>query len=243
MAFTVFNPSATTPPLTDQETLPHSGDKYLASFAAVGESNNDWIISESIHLGVNGLVSFWAKSISDIYDLERFNVLVSLGSTDIEDFTNISGNSYVEVPTEWTLYAYCLDSFACQTIRIAIQCVSNDAFSLFIDDIIIASEQAESNDDSEEVYRTALKSNYPNPFNPETTISYSLAKQSKVSLQVFNILGQKVRTLVNETNNAGTHTVVWNGKDDSGNAVASGVYFYRLKSGTISQTNKMILMK
>jgi hypothetical protein len=243
MAFTVFNPSATTPALTGQETLPHTGDKYLASFAAIAEPNNDWIISETIQIGYNSFISFWAKSLSDIYGLERFNVLVSLGSSDTEDFQVISGNSYVEVPTEWTNYAYSLEQFSCQTIRVAIQCVSDDAFSLFIDDIVVASDQGVDNDDSEEVYITTLNSNYPNPFNPETTISYSLAKQSKVSLQVFNILGQKVKTLVNETNNAGSHTVVWNGKDESGNAVASGVYFYRLKSGTMSQTNKMILMK
>lgn len=88
-----------------------------------------------------------------------------------------------------------------------------------------------------------LRQNYPNPFNPETNISFNITKLGKVKLEVYNLKGQKVKTLVNSNFEVGKHTVVWNGKDDGGKQVASGIYFYRLKNGTNSSTRKMILMK
>ncbi len=90
---------------------------------------------------------------------------------------------------------------------------------------------------------TALMGNYPNPFNPDTIIRFSLVNESKVTLDVFNIKGQKVRTLVNETKAAGFYSSKWDGRDDNGNQVSSGVYFYRLNADKNSLTKKMILMK
>jgi len=88
-----------------------------------------------------------------------------------------------------------------------------------------------------------LSQNFPNPFNPSTTINYSVPQHSDVSLVVYNILGSKIRTLVNNSQTQGNYSVVWNGKDDFGNSVSSGIYFYALKAGDISIVKKMILMK
>ncbi|MEN6384987.1 MAG: T9SS type A sorting domain-containing protein, partial [Phycisphaerales bacterium] len=88
-----------------------------------------------------------------------------------------------------------------------------------------------------------LRSNFPNPFNPSTTISFLLPKDATCSLDVYNIRGQKVRSLINEPRFAGNHSVVWNGLDDSGKPVSSGLYFYRLTTPNSSQTNKMLLLK
>ncbi len=90
---------------------------------------------------------------------------------------------------------------------------------------------------------TSLLGNYPNPFNPETSISYNLKTADFVLLDVYNIKGQKVKTLVNEYKETGNHNVVWNGTDDANNNVASGLYFYKMKSGKYTSTKKMILMK
>ncbi|MFC1887187.1 T9SS type A sorting domain-containing protein [Candidatus Cloacimonadota bacterium] len=90
---------------------------------------------------------------------------------------------------------------------------------------------------------TALNGNYPNPFNPTTTISYSINKSDNVSLEIYNVKGQLVKTLVNEYVEAGTQEVIWNGLDDSRNRVSSGVYFYKLNTGDYSSTKKMILLK
>jgi hypothetical protein len=93
------------------------------------------------------------------------------------------------------------------------------------------------------VTATALAGNYPNPFNPETTISYSVKEPSPVRIEIFNSKGQKVRTLVNETQSTGWYSPVWNGKDDLGQPVSSGVYLYRMNAGAYHSTRKMILMQ
>ena len=89
-------------------------------------------------------------------------------------------------------------------------------------------------------------SNFPNPFNPTTTISYQLPENSEVELAIYNLKGQKVKQLVSNSAgqlSAGQHSVVWNGKDDNGKSVSSGIYFYKLKTGNYEQTRKMILIK
>jgi hypothetical protein len=90
---------------------------------------------------------------------------------------------------------------------------------------------------------TSLNGNYPNPFNPVTTISFSLAKAQDVSLNVYNIKGQRVKTLLNGTSQAGRHSIVWNGTDENNCDVSSGIYFYRLKTMGESHIKKMSLIK
>ena len=91
---------------------------------------------------------------------------------------------------------------------------------------------------------THLGANYPNPFNPITTIKFTTDSTGKnTELIIHNIRGQKVKTLVNEKLDAGNHSVIWNGTDDNGEVVSSGVYFYRLNSGRYTSVKKMILMK
>lgn len=88
-----------------------------------------------------------------------------------------------------------------------------------------------------------LKQNYPNPFNPVTVIEFALPKGQTVALEIYNILGQRVRILITGFREAGTHTVAWNGADDSNVNVPSGIYFYRLTAGTLTQTSKMALIR
>jgi hypothetical protein len=88
-----------------------------------------------------------------------------------------------------------------------------------------------------------LSQNSPNPFNPTTTILYNIEESAKVELIVYNMLGQKVRTLVNSDQDPKTYRVVWNGQDDHGVQVSSGVYIYRLKAGENVAINKMIFLK
>jgi hypothetical protein len=88
-----------------------------------------------------------------------------------------------------------------------------------------------------------LSQNFPNPFNPRTEISYRLPRRARVLLNVYNQLGQKVKTLVDGEIEAGHHTVSWDGKDERGRMVSSGVYFYRFLSGEFAQTRKMVLLR
>jgi hypothetical protein len=89
----------------------------------------------------------------------------------------------------------------------------------------------------------ALIGNYPNPFNPDTVISFSLASSRRASLVVYNTLGQKVRTIADGPLAAGKHTVIWDGCDDAGRAVSNGVYFARMESGTYRNTIKMLFAR
>jgi hypothetical protein len=88
-----------------------------------------------------------------------------------------------------------------------------------------------------------LNQNYPNPFNPGTTITYQLAKDQNIELVIFNTRGQNIRTLVNSEEIAGPHLIEWDGRDDYGNPVASGLYFYIVKTGDQIETRKMLLIR
>jgi len=103
----------------------------------------------------------------------------------------------------------------------------------------------EEKKDEEEipVIKRLVVSNYPNPFNPITTIAFSLPRDSDVKIEVFNIKGQKVKELYNEFTLKGHHTVLWNGQDDKGRSVSSGIYFYRVQTVDVIITKKMILLK
>jgi immune inhibitor A len=88
-----------------------------------------------------------------------------------------------------------------------------------------------------------LKQNYPNPFNPETKIEYNLKENGWVKLEVFNILGQKIFTLVDGYKEKGEHVVTWNGTDEEGGPLPSGIYFYQITTDNFQKANKMILLK
>lgn len=88
-----------------------------------------------------------------------------------------------------------------------------------------------------------LMQNYPNPFNPSTTIKYFVPKSSRVELKIYNTLGQLVRTFVKDYQTTGEYAVVWDGKDDDGNALSSGNYFYRVKVGEFISVRKMTYLK
>jgi len=111
-----------------------------------------------------------------------------------------------------------------------------------VDDVKITGSGA-GEDPVTPVLATTLKGNYPNPFNPTTTISYSVRENTPVSIEIYNVKGQKVRNLVKSVKEAGEHTVVWNGTDDNGRAVSSGVYYFKMNAGKYSSTKKMIMMK
>ena len=88
-----------------------------------------------------------------------------------------------------------------------------------------------------------LYQNYPNPFNPSTSIQYQLPKCSDVKIVIFNLLGQKVYTLVDARMPAGYHNIEWDGRDDTGKVVSSGIYMYRFTATNFTQSRKMLLVR
>ena len=98
-------------------------------------------------------------------------------------------------------------------------------------------------DDHSSIIDYNIQQNYPNPFNPKTTIDYQLPETSLVKLEIFNILGQKMRTLVEKKMERGQHQTVWDGMDDEGAPVTSGIYLCRFEANNFQRTMKMLLMK
>ena len=95
--------------------------------------------------------------------------------------------------------------------------------------------------DEDTVYDFALGQNYPNPFNPTTIIPFSIDTPGYVTIRIYNALGQSVRTLTASHFTAGYHTILWDGRDDSGNWVGTGMYIYRIESGMHTAARKMLL--
>jgi len=91
--------------------------------------------------------------------------------------------------------------------------------------------------------KVTLSQNVPNPFNPQTTIRFTLPQNERVALAIYNANGQLVKTLASGEKARGTYDITWDGRDSKGNSVSSGVYFYRLSAGKFSETRKMVLLK
>ena len=113
--------------------------------------------------------------------------------------------------------------------------------------MLISGEPAEGHlaakDTDSEILDFKLHANFPNPFNPETSIKYDLAEATFVTLDIRSVTGQVIRTLVSDTQSAGRYTVRWDGKDGKGRPVASGTYYYNLKTDHFSDVKKMQLLK
>jgi len=162
-------------------------------------------------------------------DLLYYKVYRNEDGGDFEFIYATMSTHFIQELTEHHLYGYAVSAM-----------YSNSAESN-LSEIVYADYSDGNNPEIPAV--TKLDGNYPNPFNPSTEIKFSLAQNSEVSLEIFNIKGQKVRTLLKEEFSAGVHKTVWKGKADDGNSVGSGIYFYRFQADGKSQMKKMILLK
>lgn len=121
--------------------------------------------------------------------------------------------------------------------------ISDSGDTMTCDFFVSPVEVEDQTDDDLLPHSYLLKQNYPNPFNPETKIEYNLRKNRWVKLEVFNILGQKIFTLVDGHKEKGGHVVTWNGIDAEGRPLPSGIYFYQITTDNFQVTNKMVLLK
>ena len=236
-----------------------SGDFYAFEWQQGG--NADWTIDDESHEGVhsaktgiighnsitsisiefdilaNGEISFWKKiSTEENYDYFRFF---------------IDGNQQDEWAGEidWSESSYSVTSgfhtFKWEYEKDGAVIGGDDC--AWLDYIIFPPISGVFIDEGELLPNVSrLIGNYPNPFNPETTISFSLTTENSenISLIVYNIKGQKVKTLADNEFDAGTHQVVWNGKDENNQPVASGIYFYQLNvDNKVIASKKCLLLK
>ncbi len=218
-SYIAFN-ATTTVPASSETWEAHNGLLYGACFAATTPPNNDWFITPQINLQNNSAFIFWAKSVTEQYGLERFNVYLSTTTNSISSFTQISSGSFIEAPINWTKYEYDLSAYDGQSIYIAIQCVSHDAWAFQIDDLLIETEAGVNNQISDMIHV------YPNPSTGIFTISLP---GTNVEISIKNILGQEI------------YSVVTNSKDtkiDLSNQNA-GLYFVEVEIGNRIYTKKI----
>ncbi len=172
----------------------------------------------------------WQHSASREYQF--FNIYQNINGTVftlLDTTSQLCYEDYVNPPQTLT-YGYYI------TAKYSQENESSASNEVFIDYIITSTDH--------NIVNLELLGNYPNPFNPETTISFSVAQTSSfVNLEIFNLKGQKVKLLVNETLSAGQRSVVWDGTDENNRPVSSGIYFYKLKVGNFEQSKKMLLLK
>ncbi len=137
----------------------------------------------------------------------------------------------------------------CQTWELSVHLQSGESVAIAHSDIQriefsgIDTGVEDPADDARTAQNFALLRNYPNPANPSTTIEYSLATAGEVAVRIYNLRGALVRELVRADQTAGLHTVSWEGTNDAGAGVSSGVYLYSVESGDQVRTRKLILVK
>jgi len=112
-----------------------------------------------------------------------------------------------------------------------------------LSDLSVSPSLVENDEESKAPLSFSLKQNFPNPFNSETVIEYFLPKESQVKITIYNLLGQRVKTILDRRESAGHKRVIWDGKNEKEDVVGSGIYFYHMEAGEFAQTNKMILLK
>jgi len=256
------------PEIIDIETAPNGGGTYMFSQFQIqirsrgGANptipNDDWFM-DNIYLGVpapaiassQDSVFFGTTLVGDTSSVEIQIHNVGVQSLAVSQVLG-SGGIFSAEPDSFTVNMGSGQvvnvSFAPQAqgnysgwIRFVSNDPVNDTLSVYVEG---TGDQVTGIDEGTNIPKTfAVSPNYPNPFNPTTTIKYQLPQTSDVQLSIFNVLGQKVRTLVNAQIEAGYHSTEWDGRNDLGAQVGSGIYIYRFSAGDYLRVQKMIMLK
>ena len=221
-----FASALTTPPL---HSIPaHGGRQMLISPDALNPPDNNWLISPLIHLGTEPNVSFWARSATADYGLERLKVLVSEGSTDPQDFTALHSLPWLDIPASWTRYQYDLSAWQGQTIRIAWQAVSLDALALFLDDIKVRSQGGWVTGDNTHNPAPILHLT-PNPSKGNFWINMGKAP---FGLEIYDLRGRLLHRAKGITHFEGSSL-----------RLASGVYLIRTLQNGKAHHGRLVIIK
>lgn len=259
-SYILFNPSETTngsAVVNDPRYEAYSGYKYAACFAGipsnfppgVPQNNDDWLITPLLEFGNDPVLSFYAKTCKPgSWGLEQFQVKVSVNSyDDPDDYEDVgqdyytAGEDYIEAPAGdpngWTYYEIDISDYSDEEGFVAIRCISPDLFILAIDDFQVT-DVATGIEENSLATDYFMLSNYPNPFNPTTEISFSIKNSENVKLSVFNTKGELISTVIESYLNAGDHSVKFDASE-----LNAGVYYYTIETATASVSNKMVLVK
>ena len=219
--------------LSRDNALPAAQLVTLAELARNGEAYESELIRvDGLRLNAAGDLLFAANKTYAIRDASDTTGVVVLRTPATSD-TKIAG---VSIPTGVFALEGVLGQFSAANPAVGYQ-----LHPILATDITPLSGVDEH--EAEIPKQFALRQNYPNPFNPTTNIGYDLPQRAHVKLVIYNLLGKKIRTLIDANETAGAKRVVWEGLNDAGERVASGVYVYRLAAGSFTATRKLVLLK
>jgi len=198
--------------------------------------NNDGLVDLAVSASVSDLFIYHADG--SLFEFAPVpmgftgNTPASIGDLDADgDWDIIAGNSYG---------AYAVDVKLSKGDKIPWRTYRGNYFRTgYYGD----NELSLVTDLTPEIPKYALAQNYPNPFNPSTRIKFAVKQSEKVMVEVYNLRGQKVKTLLNKVMDEGEHEIVWNGKDANNKSVSSGIYFYKMSASRYTNVKKMILLK
>ena len=233
-----------------QAVVDFGGNNNDAAYAAITSNDGSYIITGyTISYGA-GSSDLWLLKIGSIY--ADFSANPISGYVPLE--VQFEDQSYGDISSwQWDFDndgiidsneqnpTYTYSTAGLYTVSLTVSDGTNTDTEIKVDYINVSFTGIESETISLE---TILLSNYPNPFNPTTTISFSISNESKIAISIYNIKGQKVKTLMNESFEKGSHSIIWDGEDGTGNSVSSGIYYYKLKmNGKIEAVRKCLLLK
>ncbi|MDZ7268978.1 MAG: carbohydrate binding domain-containing protein [candidate division KSB1 bacterium] len=234
----------------------HSGDYSLLVSDDAGNPDEVVLIGNRNSVQGNRVyqVSAWVKTVgvntNVPFDVEQAIFFTVTYHKAGAGWAEVRGEDYFVIDQtvtdkDWSLYSFTLTTPA-EANRMSIRGRMQHRATgrVYFDDFAVVEGQVTRVQGGRELPAAyALAQNYPNPFNPETRISYALPRDVHVTLAIFNALGQKVRTLVQANQPAGRHEIVWDGRNDDGQSVASGIYFYQLRTADAKLTRRMLLMR
>lgn len=204
---------------------------------------DNWLMSPEIPITETAWLVYWVRTQDDNYPSEHYQVLASTDTTTVEDFTDILFEETL-TPGYWHRVILPLSEYIGENIHIAFRHFdSTDQYYVKLDMVYVTTEPVSAEDPETAPPVVTRLQNYPNPFNPVTSIRFELPENGPVRLEVYNILGQRVRTVLDQNLSAGIHEVAWNGIDSDGNPLSSGVYFARLQTDSKTHIHRMVLLK
>lgn len=249
--WTVRDTGVSLPGLASATSKAHSGKKSCGvSWYAGVDTNNGfhvaaaWLVTKKVHVNIGDSLRFWGSGGSTNYG-DSMQIWVNFDS--IPPFL-ISQLATIVWPRGSTYglfhyYSYSLNQYAGVDVYIGFDyCtdmnISTNGFFVFLDDVDVFNPIGIQKISSNVPRIFDMGQNYPNPFNPTTTFQFDLPRKEFVNIVLYNMLGQQLRTLVNEEKDAGSYKVDFNASD-----LASGTYLYRITAGDFVKTNKMVLLK
>ncbi|MGH7494180.1 MAG: carbohydrate binding domain-containing protein [bacterium] len=233
-----------------------SGDHSLLVSDDASNPDEVVLIGNRNHVKGNHVyqVSAWVKTVgvntNVPFDVERAIFFTVTYHRDEAGWAEVRGEDFFVIDQsvadkDWTLYSF-LVTAPPEANRLSIRgrMQHQATGQVYFDDFAVVEGPVTRVKEGKTLPRTfALSQNFPNPFNPETRISYALPKDARVTIEIYNVLGQKVLTLFDALQKTGQHEVVWDGRDQAGQVAASGLYFYQLHTEGIKLTRRMMLVR